>query len=1011
MVRNSPATSSGGTIAKIVANLAVLLGPPAAFGAGFSAEIRSHPVRSIALILAYWVALGVVRLAVGVGGELKGMWVPRLANTVDRSVTDTLRRQRKHYIHQLRASVRDVEMVGAATQGEYVLQLPQVYVDLSLVPQPLHDTPHEPFVGTLAAHGERQTLDGFLGTGEHRVFAVIGGPGSGKTTLVRSTALDLCRGHRRGSPLPVLLYLRDHRTAIVGKDSQEQTDAPRLAEVAVTASWLVGKIPAEWLRRRLDRGGCLVMLDGLDEVADEAERRTVVAWAKRQIDQYPRNQYVITSRPQGYLSNPLTNADILQVRRFTGEQISRFLHGWYYAIECRARGETGELVRSHAVAKADDLLVRLRGQPALYDLAANPLLLTMIANVHRYRGALPGSRAALYGEMCEVLLHRRQEAKGLTADTGLTGEQKELVVRALATTMMTGKIRDISIKDAREAIKPALARVSPNVRPQAFLEQVHKSGLLVERESGVYAFAHLTLQEYLTAVRLRELQHLDRLTGSVDDPWWRETVMLWAAGADATPIIEACPASGSVRALALAFDCADEAREIHPDVRRELEGVLTAPTAGDAARDRLITAVKAARSLRDVVRLGDDTAVSTRPVTREIYALFSRQQEADGRLPTPEEKPGEDVGDREPAVGMWANDAVRFVAWLNGLFDDGTAFRLPTIEELADPAIGLVTDLTHHSIWAHGADHPQLHCSAGLTHPYRPPPGDRLHRPSVTQYGVISPPPLPATDRKRINSYLFLALAVVSDRARHISFGRGFDGDLVRVFDFGRDFDRDLDRDIVRAYELDVVRFLARVLDRDLVFVRDLVRDLDLARHRHRALKTGELGTVVSTYSLLIALWAPARSRGFKMGQALEHFNAFLSNTAAKISETVPTLPEDVAMQVQVARTLLEVASEGQPSSKDRALGELACRLAGDVHDLVEPILARTAPYDHDTIFCARVGLLAMAAAEAHLRERLPGERESAGPLIQAAFNGLTALQERVDGDLTPNEVLVLARA
>ena len=38
---------------------------------------------------------------------------------------------------------------------------------------------------------------------------------------------------------------------------------------------------------------------------------------------------------------------------------------------------------------------RLKQAPALYDLTVNPLLLTMIANVHRYRGTLPGSMRAL----------------------------------------------------------------------------------------------------------------------------------------------------------------------------------------------------------------------------------------------------------------------------------------------------------------------------------------------------------------------------------------------------------------------------------------------------------------------------------------------------------------------------------------------------------------------------------------------------------------------------------------
>src|SRR5918992_572380 len=291
MAETSPSPPSDGVMAKAIFGLAILA-PPAAFGAGFPGEFRSHPVRSILLILAYWLVVGVIGLVVGVGRELKGRWVLRLANTVDRIVIDTLSRQRKHYLKQLRASVRDVEMVGVATQGEYVLQLRRVYGALRLPPQPLHDAAHEPFLGTLpTAPGERRTLERFLGDGEHRVFAVIGGPGSGKTTLVRRTALDLCRGRRRRPSLPVLIYLLNHRTTILGEGSKS---AEELAEVAVTASWLAGKIPAEWLRRRLDRGGCLVMLDGLDEVADEAERRTVVAWAKRQIDRYPGNDYVIT---------------------------------------------------------------------------------------------------------------------------------------------------------------------------------------------------------------------------------------------------------------------------------------------------------------------------------------------------------------------------------------------------------------------------------------------------------------------------------------------------------------------------------------------------------------------------------------------------------------------------------------------------------------------------------------------------------------------------------------------
>src|SRR6185312_315622 len=175
------------------------------------------------------------------------------------------------------------------------------------------------------------------------------------------------------------------------------------------------------------------------------------------------NEYIVTSRPHGYLDRPLARANVLQVRRFTDGQVEQFVHGWYAAVESRARlpEDVDDRVHGLASARADDLIARLRAQPALYDLAANPLLLTMIVTVHKYRGELPGTRAALYAEICDVLLHRRQEAKGLVqAGTGLRGEQKELVMRALAWQMMRRKTSELSETDVGRIMRPVLAEVS-----------------------------------------------------------------------------------------------------------------------------------------------------------------------------------------------------------------------------------------------------------------------------------------------------------------------------------------------------------------------------------------------------------------------------------------------------------------------------------------------------------------------------------------------------------------------
>jgi hypothetical protein len=99
----------------------------------------------------------------------------------------------------------------------------------------------------------------------------------------------------------------------------------------------------------------------------------------------------------------------------------------------------------------------LERRPRLREIAANPLLLTMIAMVHRYHGALPGSRVELYAEICEVLLGRWRQAKGVQ-DPLKTG-QKLLVLRPLAAHMMERKLRDITAREALAVIAPKLRRV------------------------------------------------------------------------------------------------------------------------------------------------------------------------------------------------------------------------------------------------------------------------------------------------------------------------------------------------------------------------------------------------------------------------------------------------------------------------------------------------------------------------------------------------------------------------
>lgn len=103
----------------------------------------------------------------------------------------------------------------------------------------------------------------------------------------------------------------------------------------------------------------------------------------------------------------------------------------------------------------------------------------MIATVHRHQGALPGSRAELYAQICQVLLWRRQAAKKLPVEPG--GTQKERLMRVLAFEMMRREARDLTTDQAAAILRPILRRVSKDLTAEDFLDDAASNGLFIER--------------------------------------------------------------------------------------------------------------------------------------------------------------------------------------------------------------------------------------------------------------------------------------------------------------------------------------------------------------------------------------------------------------------------------------------------------------------------------------------------------------------------------------------------
>ncbi len=650
-------------------------------------DLRANPWVAALVVLLYELLVVAIGFLSSVLRNLHEQWATRVAEAFDAWFQRRISTYTGKYLRYVVAATRYLDVKGLSTQGEYTLEMSDVLVRLSLVPTPVHRLSPDP-IG-ISALREDASTEGSVwewlrrAQRDRSVLAIIGPPGSGKTTLLRHVAYTLARGGRAtwrlDAPrrIPILVNLREHK-------EWSADSPPRLVEIirrSLTA--MERPEPPSWVEANLRRGNFLIMLDGLDEMPDSGIRSSLSAWVEQQASSQSGNILVITSRPFGYRDNPVNGATVVEVQRFSDTQISAFVNQWYMAISVRSHGAANESARLAAKAGARDLLSRLDETTKIAEITGNPLLLTMIANVHHYRGALPGSRSELYQEICEVFLGKRHQARGVAVD--LPSRRKQAVLRVLAYEMMRKEVSEVSANQACSWVEEPLAKVADKLSPAEFLRGVEESsGLLIEKERGRFSFAHLTFQEFLAADHIREQGKLVDLLSELGSAWWRETILLYAAVADATPIVEACLHRANEPAIvALAVQCVEEAREVTAEMRSLLNDVVNP---ADARKNPVSR--RAATQVRLLLRRQKDMAlrrnkfIARSEVTCLEYQCFL---DSTGRSRAPDHWKASifPAGmEDEPIVGIRYEDAQAFCEWMKSESADPAEIRLPRIDEL-----------------------------------------------------------------------------------------------------------------------------------------------------------------------------------------------------------------------------------------------------------------------------------------------------------------------------------------
>jgi predicted NACHT family NTPase len=98
-----------------------------------------------------------------------------------------------------------------------------------------------------------------------------------------------------------------------------------LEVLASPANLGLERAPAGYFERRLQGGRCVVLLDGLDEVLDQASHDRVVREIQRFNHEYPDNWLVVTYRVAGWRGRANNNCPAPWVRPRRGALLSQGL--------------------------------------------------------------------------------------------------------------------------------------------------------------------------------------------------------------------------------------------------------------------------------------------------------------------------------------------------------------------------------------------------------------------------------------------------------------------------------------------------------------------------------------------------------------------------------------------------------------------------------------------------------------------------------------------------------------
>lgn len=332
---------------------------------------------------------------------------------------------------------------------------------------------------------------------------IVGGPGSGKSTLIRRWAHTIARNCLEGHGEFVPLFISLHQLGQLCEKADLNWNVEELALKLLYGQQVVlhpGLVST--FTEAVANGKVIIFLDAADEVP-EAARGFVLNWLNKLSAHSPHCLTVLTSRPCTYIDK-VVNFEKYNMVEFNDDQITAFVDRWFSTLD-------------QDVKAKKEIANRVLGSPLI--LRNNPLFLTMLCIVIE-RGSdekIP-SAGALFERFVRELLQHRAEKHKLSVETKI----KLDVLQYIAYTLFERDRLTVQEEQLLEEVKSIIGQEDgkANLSNSRLVvkEIVETSGILQYNRIGYYGFYHPIFQEFFVARKVQQ----DIGKGIINETQWYE---------------------------------------------------------------------------------------------------------------------------------------------------------------------------------------------------------------------------------------------------------------------------------------------------------------------------------------------------------------------------------------------------------------------------------------------------------------------------------------------------------